>query len=120
MLDIKFIRENKDIVSAGARKKHVDFDVEALLVLDDKRKALQASVEAKKAKQNEVSTKIPTASAEERQSLINEMQIVKAEFQKEDEVLMTMILKKKKPLVLLKDLKINYLELKQKRKQMEL
>ena len=87
MLDIKFIRENKDIVSAGARKKHVDFDVEALLVLDDKRKALQASVEAKKAKQNEVSTKIPTASAEERQSLINEMQIVKAEFQKEDEVL---------------------------------
>jgi seryl-tRNA synthetase len=87
MLDIKFIRENKDIISAGARKKHIDFDVEALLALDDKRKTLQASVESKKAKQNEVGVKITTASAEERQALINEMQIVKAEFQKEDDVL---------------------------------
>jgi seryl-tRNA synthetase len=87
MLDIKFIRENKDIISAGARKKHIDFDVDALLALDDKRKALQASVESKKAKQNEVGVRITTASAEERQALINEMQLVKAEFQKEDDVL---------------------------------
>lgn len=87
MLDIKFIRENKDIITAGARKKHIDFDVEALLALDDKRKALQASVESKKAKQNEVGIKITTATPEERQALINEMQLVKAEFQKEDDVL---------------------------------
>lgn len=87
MLDIKFIRENKDIITAGARKKHIDFDVEALLALDDKRKALQASVESKKAKQNEVGVKITTATPEERQALINEMQLVKAEFQKEDDVL---------------------------------
>ena len=87
MLDIKFIRENKDLIKEGARKKHIEFDVEELLIVDDKRRALQTSVEAKKAKQNEVSTKIPTATEEERQALIEEMQTVKAEFQKEDDEL---------------------------------
>ena len=28
MLDIKFIRENKELVTEGARKKHIKFDVE--------------------------------------------------------------------------------------------
>jgi seryl-tRNA synthetase len=35
MLDIKFIRENKDLVKEGARKKHVDFNVDELIALDD-------------------------------------------------------------------------------------
>ncbi len=39
MLDIKFIRENKDLVAAGAKKKHVDIDLDALIALDDKRKS---------------------------------------------------------------------------------
>ncbi len=87
MLDIKFIRENKDLIKEAARKKHINFDVDALVSVDDKRKALLTSVEAKKAAQNEVSTKIPTASETERQELIAKMQEVKAEFQKEDEEL---------------------------------
>ncbi len=36
MLDIKFIRENKDLVAPGAKKKHVEIDLDALLALDDK------------------------------------------------------------------------------------
>jgi seryl-tRNA synthetase len=39
MLDIKFIRENKDLVAMGAKKKHIDFDVAKLIDLDDKRLA---------------------------------------------------------------------------------
>ena len=39
MLDIKFIRENKDIVAEGAKKKHIAFDVSALIAADDKRRA---------------------------------------------------------------------------------
>ena len=35
MLDIKFIRENKDLIAAAAKKKRVPFDVEELLKLDD-------------------------------------------------------------------------------------
>ncbi len=37
MLDIKFIRENKDIVQAGAKKKLVDVDVDELIAVDDER-----------------------------------------------------------------------------------
>ena len=37
MLDIKFIRENKDIVQAGAKKKRVEIDIEKLIALDDER-----------------------------------------------------------------------------------
>lgn len=40
MLDIKFIRENKELVEMAAKKKRIDFDVAKLLELDDKRKAL--------------------------------------------------------------------------------
>jgi len=35
MLDIKFIRENKDIVAAGAIKKHIKVDIDKLIALDD-------------------------------------------------------------------------------------
>ena len=37
MLDIKFIKENKDIVQAGAKKKHVKIDLDKLIALDDER-----------------------------------------------------------------------------------
>lgn len=87
MLDIKFIRENKDLIALGAKKKHLTFDVDALIAIDDKRKELVTSVEAKRAKQNEYNNKIQSASPEERQSFIAEMQVVKAEFQKEDDEL---------------------------------
>ena len=51
MLDIKFIQENKDIVIAGAKKKHVEVDIDRLIELDDKRKELQQAVEARRAEQ---------------------------------------------------------------------
>ncbi len=52
MLDIKFIRENKDLVKDAARKKHIEFDVEKLLVADDKRKALSQEVDEKNREKN--------------------------------------------------------------------
>ena len=51
MLDIKFIRENKDLIEAGAKKKHLKFDVNELLIVDDKRKELLLLTENKKAEQ---------------------------------------------------------------------
>jgi seryl-tRNA synthetase len=52
MLDIKFIRENKDLISAGAKKKHIDFDIERLLEVDDKRKDLTTRVDEKNRERN--------------------------------------------------------------------
>ena len=87
MLDIKFIRENADLVQDGAKKKRIDFDVKKLIEVDDKRKSLSQELENKRARQNEVSTKIPTATTEERESLIKEMQPLKEEMQKLEEEL---------------------------------
>lgn len=87
MLDIKFIRENKDIIKLGATKKHISFDVDALITVDDKRRSLLSIVEEKRAKQNEVGQKIPTASPEEKQTLLNEMTLLKEDLQKQEEEL---------------------------------
>lgn len=87
MLDIKFIRENKEIVQMGAQKKHVDIKVDDLLALDDKRKEILSSIEKKRAEQNEISTKIPTATAEDRGKMIEDMKVVKESLQKEEESL---------------------------------
>ncbi len=87
MLDIKFIRENKEIVQMGAQKKHVDIKVDDLLLLDDKRKEILSSIEKKRAEQNDISTKIPTATAEDRGKMIEDMKVVKESLQKEEESL---------------------------------
>jgi seryl-tRNA synthetase len=88
MLDIKFIRDNKDIVVAGAKKKHVDVDLDALIALDDRRKAIMASAEAKRAEQNAANGAVVGAkSKEERDVLIAQMKEVKASLEKEEESL---------------------------------
>lgn len=88
MLDIKFIRENKDIVQAGAQKKHIDFNVKELLTLDTKRRELVTLVEAKKTEQNAFSDKIPqTQDATERGKMIEEMKLLKGDIQKDEEAL---------------------------------
>ncbi len=58
MLDIKFIRENKDIVQAGAKKKHVDIDIEKLIALDDERLKELKEVEELRSEVNRVSNDI--------------------------------------------------------------
>ena len=88
MLDIKFIRENKDIVAAGAKKKHVEVDIDHLLEVDDKRRELLAQVEAKRAEQNEASAKIAQEQdPEKKQEAIAKMQSLKEELKKGDEQL---------------------------------
>lgn len=78
MLDIKFIRENKDIVVAGAKKKHVDVDIDRLLAVDDKRKELQQKIDDKRAEQNVASNAIVSAKTpEEKQAVIERMAEVK-------------------------------------------
>ncbi len=52
MLDIKFIRENKDLVKEAARKKHIEFDVDHLLTVDDKRKDLTQKIDEKNRERN--------------------------------------------------------------------
>jgi seryl-tRNA synthetase len=100
MLDIKFIRENKDIVIAGARKKRIAVDIDALLALDDRRRILQASIDEKRAEQNVASHAITSAgNEEERQLVISKMQTLKEVLRREEES-MQEILKNWRPLML--------------------
>lgn len=88
MLNIKFIRENKDIVAAGAKKKHIDIDLDALLTLDDERKALLQTVEEKRAIQNEATKAIATETdSDVRTQKITQMQELKAALQTEEDKL---------------------------------
>lgn len=84
MLDIKFIRENKDIIKEAARKKHVSFDVEKLLGIDENRRELLTQVEDLRATQNAVSKRIEHVTPEERTFVIDEMRKVKDDLQKKE------------------------------------
>ena len=88
MLDIKFIRQNNEIVKEAARKKHVEIDIDHLITLDDKRIKLSQQIEEARAQQNKASKDISILQdGEERTSRIEEMKILKESLQKKEEML---------------------------------
>jgi seryl-tRNA synthetase len=88
MLDIKFIRENKDIVIAGAKKKHIDVDIAGLLELDEKRLVVMARAESLRSEQNRMNNTIALEKDfNARQQMINEMKMVKDELKEKEEEL---------------------------------
>ena len=80
MLDIKFIRENADLVKDAIRKKHLTLDLEELLKVDAERLTVLGKVETARARQNIVSQEIVKATTEARAKLISEMTQLKADF----------------------------------------
>ncbi len=86
MLDIKFIKENKDLVKMAVEKKHLSFDVDLLIIADEKRIALLNIVESLRGEQNKMNN---TISVEKdpatRMQMINEMRLVKEDLIKKEE-----------------------------------
>lgn len=78
MLDIKFIRENPEVVREGLRKKGVDFDLGRLLGVDENRRAKIREVDALRARQNEFADAIAKAKDVEREQKIAESKELKA------------------------------------------
>lgn len=60
MLDIKFIKENKEIIKQAAEKKLLEVDIEKLCALDDDRLKMMTEIEALRAKQNDFNKRIVT------------------------------------------------------------
>lgn len=88
MLDIKFIRENKDLIAEAARKKRIKIDLDELIGIDDKRRKILISVEEKRRLQNEYNIKIPAeTNSTLKLKFIDEMKIVKEELQIEEKKL---------------------------------
>ena len=59
MLDLKLIRGETDKVKKALSRRKEDVDIDKIIAVDDKRRALLYEVEGLKAKQNEVTRKIP-------------------------------------------------------------
>ncbi len=58
MLDVRFVRDNPDLVRAAMSARNATWDVDAFLALDTERRRLIAEVEALQAKRNEASKAI--------------------------------------------------------------
>ena len=88
MLDIKFIRENKDIIKEGAKKKHIDADIDRLVTVDEKRLEILSRVEFLRGEQNKMNNSIATEKDMAiRGQMIGEMKMVKEDLTKKEEEL---------------------------------
>ncbi len=92
MLDIKFIRENKSIVQAGAKKKLIEIDIGKLIELDDERLKQLKEIEDLRSEVNRVSNDIGrNQDSALKVQLIEEMRAVKEDIKaKEDKLRETM------------------------------
>jgi seryl-tRNA synthetase len=91
MLDIKFIRENKALVEAGAKKKKIPISLDELISIDDKRKSLLSEIENARAKQKTLSDSVVRATIEDRNKLIAQSKDLKEFIQKKEEELKQVI-----------------------------
>jgi len=91
MLDLKFIRENVQIVKNGIQAKGADDNIDEILQLDEQRRMLISEGEVLKAKRNEVSAKIGQMkkAGQDASVVIEEMNSVKSRIQFIDEELKT-------------------------------
>jgi seryl-tRNA synthetase len=88
MLDIDFIRDNQKLLERAAEIKHIDFDIDELIAVDDKRRELKSAVDNKREKQNNLSDKIAqTESESERENLIQKSREIKEGLQEQEDEL---------------------------------
>lgn len=85
MLDIKFIKENKDLVKMAVKKKHSSFDVDELIKVDEKRISLLSEVEKLRGEQNKMNNSIAVEKDfNARSQMIGEMKLVKEDLVKKE------------------------------------
>jgi seryl-tRNA synthetase len=76
MLDIAFIREFPELVKAGAKKKHIQVDVDRLLEVDRQRRVLITEVEQLRAERNRKSKAVSGVPPGEREALLAETRAI--------------------------------------------
>ena len=85
MLDLKFIRQNPDVVRAAAAKKRMSCDVDKILALDEEWRAVQTRVDELRAEQKSAGKRMGKASPEEREALLASQTELKAELKQLEE-----------------------------------
>jgi seryl-tRNA synthetase len=87
MLDIQFIRENKDVVAEKSKQKGADIDVDKLISLDDDRRALLKEVEVLRQRKNENANKVKQVGGKPDEAVINEGKQIKVELTHREDLL---------------------------------
>ncbi|MGE5560540.1 MAG: serine--tRNA ligase [Chloroflexota bacterium] len=89
MLDLKFIRSNPDLVRAGLKKKKAEANLDALLALDEQRRAKLTEAEQLKARRNAVSEEVGRLkkAGQNADQIIAEMRQVSDQIKAHDEAL---------------------------------
>ena len=85
MLDVKFIRENLELVEKSAKEKGYKVNVKELIELDDKRKTELSRVEELRQKRNEIAKKMKGGKPDD--DLIKEGKSVKEELSEKEQAL---------------------------------
>lgn len=84
MLDIKFIRENRDEVKKNCENRNVKCDIDRLLELDEKRRSSVQYIEELNAEKNKLNLLIQKSSDDERKELIEQGKSVKEKLEKSE------------------------------------
>lgn len=92
MLDLKFVRENPELVEAGLKKRGMEMGLDDFLALEKKRRQTLGEVEQLKSRRNKVSETIAQKkkAKEDAQDLIEEMRAVSQQIKELDEQLKAM------------------------------
>jgi len=70
MLDIKYIRENPELIKEGCRKKQIKVDIDQLLEIDKKRKELMLALEDARAQKNKANEEIKQLHEKEKKEVV--------------------------------------------------
>jgi seryl-tRNA synthetase len=84
MLDIKFIRENIDLIKQGCLNKNINLDIDKLIELDQRRRELIQSIEELRSKQNLANQKIARSNFQDKAASIAAMKKVSSKLKGEE------------------------------------
>lgn len=85
MLDVKFIRENRELVEKSAREKGYKVNVAEIIELDDSRKLMLSEIEGLRQKRNEIAAKMKGGRPEA--ALVEEGKALKGELAEKEKSL---------------------------------
>ncbi|HTF91283.1 MAG TPA: serine--tRNA ligase [Planctomycetota bacterium] len=78
MLDLKFIRQQPDLVRAGARKKRIACDIDLILRLDEEARARGVEIDQLRNEQNTLGAQVAKAPVPEKKALLERLAAIKA------------------------------------------
>lgn len=92
MLDLKFVRQNRELVEDALRRRHVNRDLNHFAEIDEKRRVALAKMEEMKAKNNAVSKEVGKRkkAGEDAEDLMAEMKELKSSIKASEEEVRTL------------------------------